>query len=72
MKNSELLLAIGIRIKEARVEKAITQRNLAQRIGISRATMNYIEKGSTTMNVLILAAICSELDISLDWAVHGI
>ena len=40
------LQEIGIRIKDLRKEKKLTQENLALKCGISRVTLGKIEKGS--------------------------
>ena len=54
----------NIAIKVARAQKDMTQKALAEAAGISRQTMNAIEKGE--YNPTIKRRICRILDKSLD------
>ena len=56
----------NIPIKVARAEKDMTQKALAEAVGISRQTMNAIEQGDYNPTIKLCRAICRVLDKSLD------
>ncbi len=56
----------NIKIKAARAEKGMTQKQLADAVGVSRQTMNAIEKGDYNPTIRLCRAICDVLDRSLD------
>lgn len=59
-------MAKNIAIKVARAEKDMTQKALAEAIGVSRQTMNAIEKGEYNPTIRLCREICRILDRSLD------
>ena len=59
-------IARNIRIKVARAEKDMTQKSLAEAVGISRQTMNAIEQGEFNPTIRLCRAICRVLGKSLD------
>ena len=59
-------MAKNIAIKVARAEKDMTQKALAEAVGVSRQTMNAIEKGEYTPTIRLCRKICRILDRSLD------
>ena len=62
---------IGIRIKQARMNKHITQEKLAERLDVSVAYISRIERGSTEINLKRLSEICSILDVSFGEILDG-
>ena len=54
------------RLTMARFEKDMTQKDLAERVGISRQTMNAIERGETNPSLKLCLEICWVLGKSLD------
>ncbi len=56
----------NIRIKVARAAKDLSQQELANRVGVSRQTINAIEKGDYNPTIRLCLAICRELDRTLD------
>lgn len=56
----------NIRIKVARAELDMTQKALADAVGISRQTMNAIEQGEYNPTIKLCRAICKVLGKSLD------
>ena len=56
----------NIPIKVARAEKDMTQKALAEAVGISRQTMNAIEQGDYNPTIKLCRAICKVLGKSLD------
>ena len=59
-------LAKNIAIKVARVEKDMTQKVLAEAVGVSRQTINAIEKGEYNPTIKLCRKICRVLDKHLD------
>ena len=59
-------MARNIPIKVARAEKDMTQKALAEAVGISGQTMNAIEQGDYNPTIKLCRAICRVLDKSLD------
>ncbi len=67
MKAKEVLsIAQNIRIKVARAELDMTQKALAEAVGISRQTMNAIEQGDYNPTIKLCRTICRVLGKSLD------
>ncbi len=56
----------NLAIKAARAEKDLTQKQLAEAVGISRQTINAIEKGEYNPTIKLCRAICRVLGKSLD------
>lgn len=67
----EALDAIGGRLREAREERGISQRKLAQRLGLSPSLISQLESGQTKPSVGTLYSIVTELDVSLDSIIRG-
>ena len=62
----EKQVAKNIAIKVARAEKDMTQKALAEAVGVSRQTMNAIEKGEYNPTIKLCRKICRVLNKSLD------
>ena len=58
-------MAKNIAIKVARAEKDMTQKALAEAVGVSRQTMNAIEKGEYNPTIRLCRKICRILDRSI-------
>lgn len=56
----------NIAIKVARAEKDMTQKALAEVVGVSRQTVNAIEKGEYNPTIKLCRKICRVLNKSLD------
>ena len=56
----------NLRIKAARAALDMTQKDLAEAVGVSRQTMNAIEKGDYNPTVKLCIKICKVLNKSLD------
>ena len=56
----------NLRIKAARAALDMTQKDLADAVGVSRQTMNAIEKGEYNPTVKLCIKICKVLNKSLD------
>ncbi|MCR8969600.1 helix-turn-helix transcriptional regulator [Facklamia sp. 7083-14-GEN3] len=56
----------NIKIKMARLEKNMTQQELADKIGITRQTIGLIETGNYNPTIKLCLKICYALNKSLD------
>ncbi|MBB5182108.1 putative transcriptional regulator [Catenisphaera adipataccumulans] len=56
----------NLKMKAARAEKDWSQQELAARVGVSRQTINAIEKGDYNPTIKLCIAICKALDRTLD------
>lgn len=56
----------NIPIKVARAQLDMTQKQLAEKVGISRQTMNAIEQGDYNPTIKLCRAICRALGKTLD------
>ena len=56
----------NLRLKAARAERDMTQQALAEAAGVSRQTINAIEKGDYNPTIKLCIAICKTLDKTLD------
>ena len=56
----------NIPIKVARAQKDLTQKELADMVGVSRQTINAIEKGEYNPTIKLCRAICRALGKTLD------
>ena len=56
----------NLRLKAARAAKDLSQQTLAEKVGVSRQTINAIEKGDYNPTIRLCIAICRELDKTLD------
>lgn len=62
---------IGSRIKQARLEKKLTQEDLAEQVDISVAFLSRVERGSSHINLRRLNQICNLLDVSEGYILNG-
>ena len=64
--------SIGRRIAGRRVEKALTQQQLADVAGISQRTIATLETGARPgLSLATIVAIAEILDVSIDYLVYG-
>lgn len=56
----------NLRLKAARAAKDLSQQALADIVGVSRQTVNAIEKGDYNPSINLCIAICKALDKTLD------
>lgn len=59
-------MAKNLKLKSARAERDLTQQQLAAAVGVSRQTINAIEKGEYNPTIRLCRAICRALGRSLD------
>lgn len=56
----------NLKIKSARAALDLSQQELADKVGVSRQTINAIEKGDYNPTINLCRAICKVLDKTLD------
>ncbi len=56
----------NLKLKAARAALDLSQQDLADRVGVSRQTINSIEKGDYNPTIKLCILICKELGRSLD------
>lgn len=56
----------NLKLKAARAAKDLSQQALADLVGVSRQTINAIEKGDYNPTIKLCIAICKALDKTLD------
>ena len=56
----------NLKLKFARIEKGLSQIELAKRIGVTRQTIGMIEAGDYNPTLKLCLAICRELGKTLD------
>lgn len=56
----------NLAIKAARAQRDMTQKDLAQAVGVSRQTINAIEQGEFNPSIRLCRAICRALGKTLD------
>lgn len=56
----------NLRLKSARAALDLSQQALADRVGVSRQTINAIEKGDYNPSIRLCIAICKALGKTLD------
>jgi transcriptional regulator with XRE-family HTH domain len=65
MKENEVLIKLGARIKKLRQKKNITQNKLAIECNFEKASMSRIESGQTNPTIRTLYKISKALDVNL-------
>lgn len=56
----------NLKLKAARAAKDLSQQALADIVGVSRQTVNAIEKGDYNPSIKLCISICKTLDRTLD------
>ena len=56
----------NLAMKQARTEKGLSQEALAAAVGVSRQTINAIEKGDYTPPIRLCISICRVLGLTLN------
>ena len=56
----------NLKLKAARAGRDMSQQQLAEAVGVSRQTINAIEKGDYNPTIKLCIAICRALDCTLD------
>ncbi len=72
MRSNRSLHALASRIKELRLEKHISQEELAHRAGLSRTGMGFLETGKRWPRLDTLMSVAEGLNISVDELLKGV
>ena len=56
----------NLRLKAAQAAKDLSQQALAEKVGVTRQTINGIEKGDYNPTIKLCLSICRTLDKTLD------
>lgn len=56
----------NVTMKQARTQAGLSQQALADLVGVSRQTINAIEKGDYNPTIRLCIAICKALDLTLN------
>ena len=65
------LSEIGRRLRQRRVEMALTQEELAEKAGISISFVGHIVRGEKSASLETYRRLCECLGVSLDWMAYG-
>jgi transcriptional regulator with XRE-family HTH domain len=65
MSDPKFLSKLGAKIKEIRLNKSITQNDLAIKCEFEKASMSRIESGKTNVTILTLRKISQALEVEL-------
>ncbi len=57
---------INVKVKEFRLEKGLTQEELAKRVGVRRETIIFLEQGKYNPSLKLALNIAKELKIPID------
>ncbi len=61
--NAKLPKPLGIRVQKLRKQSNLTQKELAEKIGVSRAYMGYIEQGRNAPSLEVLEKLARALKV---------
>jgi len=64
-------MALEDRLRERRMEKGLTQTQLAEKTGLKQGTLANYEKGKNIPSSLVLSKIASVLDVTPGWLLEG-
>ncbi len=65
MKNHSLLAKLGVKIKELRLEKNMTQQRLASQSGLEKSRISKIESGRLNSTVQTLGKLSRALEVPI-------
>lgn len=66
MKKEKLLKQFGLRLKDLRLEKAITQENLANRCDLDRTYISGLERGLRNPSLTCIFRVANGLNIQVE------
>lgn len=66
MDKKEVLIRLGERVKEIRIQKGLTQTELANRIGKDHPSINKLENGKVNPSYYFLYEVATGLGISVN------
>lgn len=66
------MIKIGQRIKEIRIERNLTQKELANLLGVAQNTISQYEKGTANASVEVIVRLSQILQTTTDFLLLGI
>ena len=72
MEKSQLLINLGLKIKDLRAKKNISQQELSDLIGVKRQYISQIEAGDYNVTVDTLNKIATAFEISISELLEGV
>ena len=69
--HGEKNMSFGERLKKARFDKGLTQKELADKIGVRQTTVTRYEKNINFPSRSVLETIAKKLEIDADWLITG-
>ena len=72
MQSNRALRALATRIKKLRLERGISQEELAHRSGLSRTGMGFLETGKRWPRLDTLMSVADGLNITVDELLKGV
>ncbi|QWW71035.1 helix-turn-helix domain-containing protein [Rhizobium sp. WYJ-E13] len=72
MKDQELNLAIGQRLRSVRAARGVTQSELAAHIGVAFQQIQKYENGTNRLSVAVMLRLCSFMKVDAGWFVNGV
>lgn len=70
-KKKQINIEIGMRIKQIRTQRKITQEQLAEMIDVTVQYISDLERGVTGSSVATIVKLCQVLDVSSDYILLG-
>lgn len=70
-KEKQINIEIGMRIKQIRTQRKITQEQLAEMIDVTVQYISDLERGVTGSSVATIVKLCQVLDVSSDYILLG-
>ena len=58
---------LGLRVRECRKQRGMTQEELAAKTGISASFLGHVERGSRVASIDTLVALCNTLGVKADY-----
>ncbi len=72
MELNDKLIKLGLRIKELRLSKSLSQTDLAFKIGKDQPSINRLEKGKINPSFLYLIEVANGLEIPISFLLEGL
>jgi putative transcriptional regulator len=69
---NDKLIKLGLRIKELRLSKSLSQTDLAFKIGKDQPSINRLEKGKINPSFLYLIEVANGLEIPISFLLEGL
>ena len=67
-----VVMDLGTRLKNLRIEKGLSQRELADMVGCSHQTIALLERNENNSRIEIVNKLCYIFNVSADYLINGI